>query len=59
MFDDEEISLQPSEVACHTSGCFNENILIEVMVDATNPLAVCGVCSVDITDIRPIAPSNK
>lgn len=58
MFDD-ELNLQPRDVVCHTLGCVNENILIEVMVDATNPLAVCGVCSVDITDIRPVAPPNE
>jgi hypothetical protein len=35
-------------VTCHTSGCENENIGIE-LVDPTEVI-ICGVCGVQITD---------
>lgn len=41
-------------VTCHTSGCENENIGIEVIDPA--PTVTCGPCGVEITDKVQVNP---
>jgi hypothetical protein len=44
-------------VTCHTEGCENSSIGIEI-VDPANTV-ICGVCAVEITDkveVPPVAP---
>lgn len=41
-------------VTCHTVGCENENISIEI-VDPANTV-ICGVCGVEITDKVEVVP---
>ena len=37
-----------TSVTCHTSGCGNKNISIEIL--DPEPTVICGVCGVEITD---------
>lgn len=47
-------------VTCRTAGCDNGDILIDITVEDAEPIVICGVCSVTITDIvaKP-APKKK
>lgn len=45
-------------VICHTENCENAEIPIVIGTDEADPIVICGVCSVQITDITP-KPSPK
>lgn len=47
-------------VTCHTDGCMNAEIPIDIVTEDAEPIVICGVCSVTITDIvaKP-APKKK
>jgi len=38
-------------VTCHTEGCDNADIPIDIIVEDAEPIVICGVCSVTIIDI--------
>lgn len=42
------------DVTCHTEGCENENITIEISTPESEPIILCGPCCIEITDIVPI-----
>jgi len=48
--------MQDYNVACHTSGCKNEDIMLRVPATVVDPFIVCGPCGVQITDIVKIEP---
>jgi hypothetical protein len=39
------------EVVCRTENCANSNIALIVDALQDNPFVICGVCSIQITDI--------
>lgn len=41
-------------VTCHTDGCVNAGITLEVWADADSPIVVCGPCEHRITDFVQI-----
>lgn len=51
--DEEELELIGLSVVCHTEGCENEDITIEVLADAQSPVVICGPCGQEITDVTP------
>lgn len=42
------------DVTCHTEGCENENIVIDIQTPEEQPIVICGPCGIEITDIAPI-----
>lgn len=44
-------------VTCKTAKCDNGGIPIDIEVEDTEPIVICGVCSKKITDIIPVAPA--
>lgn len=40
-------------VTCHTDGCENSEIPIEVKIDISGMLVFCGPCALPIEDIVP------
>ena len=42
-------------VVCHTSGCENDNLPIEIESEDTPPIVVCGACGIEVTDITDIS----
>lgn len=46
----EEIEVFPVIVTCHTSGCGNADIPLELMLHDKDMRVICGVCSTDIKD---------
>lgn len=46
-------------VICHTENCENAEIPIEIEVEETDPIVICGVCSVQISDITPVVTKAK
>lgn len=42
------------DVACHTKGCENQNIVIRLNADKTNPYVICGACSQLIEDVTKL-----
>jgi hypothetical protein len=47
----DEIEFQEYMVTCRTQGCGNGNIPLLVMALAIAPKVMCGVCTVEITDV--------
>ena len=52
MNTEHEIDLVLSNVTCHVDGCMNCGISLSVSVDRSRPLAVCGACFQEISDIK-------
>jgi hypothetical protein len=46
-------------VTCHTKGCENKDISIEVKIDISGMLVFCGPCSKPIKDIVPVKNLSK
>jgi len=42
------------DVACHTAGCENADIVIRVYASAEAPNVVCGPCGIKIEDVIPV-----
>jgi hypothetical protein len=38
-------------VTCHVEGCVNDNIVITIPSEDTNPIVFCGPCGNLITDV--------
>lgn len=52
---DEEPATKDVTFTCHTEGCGNAGHAIPMTVTADpEPLALCGVCGQQITDIQPV-----
>jgi hypothetical protein len=47
----DEMEFQEYMVTCHTQSCSNGNTPILVMAPVIAPTVVCGVCTVEITDV--------
>lgn len=50
MVDPDELTTFPVLVTCHTEGCGNAEIAIELELYDVNMKVVCGVCSKVIND---------
>ena len=50
-----EIVFAKFSVTCKTENCGNANIPIEVDAPEDNPIVICGVCALTITDVLPSA----
>lgn len=51
--------LLQSLVACHTEGCENADIVIEISSYDAAPTVFCGVCALQITDVKPKPTPKK
>lgn len=48
-----EIAYRDATLTCHTDGCGNAGVAIEMQIeDVPEPAAVCGACGQPITDIK-------
>lgn len=56
MTDFEEPDLIPATVICHTPGCENEGIPIQVLYVE---VVLCGPCGQQITDINPVRETES
>jgi hypothetical protein len=56
--DPKAVALQ-FNVACHTEGCENFDIVIEIPSYDEVPTVICGACSQSITDVKPKPTPKK
>lgn len=54
-----EVIFEEFIVTCHTDGCENAEIPIQVSVDISGMLVYCGPCAVKIEDIVPVEQVDK
>lgn len=58
IFDPTKLELK-FNVACHTEGCENAEIVIEIPSYDEVPIVICGACSNSITDVKPKPTPKK
>jgi hypothetical protein len=47
----DDIEFSEYNVTCHTVGCENAEITLLITAPTESPYIVCGVCSIEITDV--------
>jgi hypothetical protein len=50
----DNFELAQFNVTCHTEGCENTEITIEVSAVAEAPHVICGPCGIQIEDVVPV-----
>lgn len=57
--EDMEPTLATFMVTCHTEGCTNAEITLELLALADSPSVMCGVCAQPITDVVAVNATGE